>query len=135
MGEDRSLNTTTGRAASLPRPDYRPNEVWRPCDFGRHVLPKFDGFCYGCHYALRTSRLGALSTLGLSNALRELGESSLGRVLHDSGSRRYYETVCRNYGVDFLTNRCLLCEEFANRGIDVFREAEIWLEEEDDGEG
>ena len=36
--EDRSLNTTTGRACELDTPCYREDEVWRPCDFGTHEL-------------------------------------------------------------------------------------------------
>jgi|GEM_PF-7021769 len=124
--EDRSLNTTTGRAKTFERPRYREDEVWRPCDFGKHVLMKYDRNCYACHYAIPNSIVGDITAKGLRKASDKLLNTDLGEVLHDEKSSEFYVYVCRNNKIEYSSNRCLLCEDFANNGIDMFKAAKEW---------
>jgi hypothetical protein len=125
--EDRSLNTTTGRARAFDTPRYRQDEVWRPCDFGEHVLLKYDGQCYACHYALPISIIGRITDTGLRRRMEQLRGSPLGQVMHGPDSGAFYRRVCCRYGLEFCPNRCLLCETFHNHRIDLSEAARSWL--------
>ena len=125
--EDRSLNTTTGRAKSFGRPEYRENEVWRQCDFGEHILLKYNQNCYSCHYSVPSSAIGKATDITLRTHSDELRQSALGKALHSRDSESFYRYVCARHGIEFSTNRCLLCEDFVNHGVDLFEAAEQWL--------
>jgi hypothetical protein len=125
--EDRSLNTTTGRAVAFERPRYREDEVWRPCDFGRHILLRYNSRCYSCHYAVESSAIGGATDMDLRTRTETLLGSALGQVLHSSGAELFYRYVCEKHGIAFSANRCLLCEAFFNHGVDTCRAAEEWL--------
>jgi hypothetical protein len=131
--EDRSLNTTTGRARVFKRPRYREDEIWRPCDFGRHILLRYSSQCYSCHYAVAGSTIGYATDANLRTQTEILLRSALGQALHSSKAKSFYRYVCAKHGIAFSTNRCLLCEEFFNHGVDAFKAAEEWLCESNHG--
>lgn len=122
--EYRPLNTNLGRSSKYSTPKYNKANNWKKCSFADHIMIRFDGLCYGCHWGLETAILDDFTSSNLKKKREKLKELNLYKILNSDNQYNFFVKLTEKYNINMSINSCGICEKLVSKGVDLIAEAD-----------